>query len=155
MRKQGDVESRPSTAVLILAAMALLAFVLTACTAGEGSPSATNVPDTSPSDLPGGGLRSQKPSAPAGIVGTLTGQLGFDDIEGGCAYLGTADGTRHQVIYPAGWELQRSPLQLISPEGETVARLGDTITVRGMPAEGMASTCQIGPIFRASEVQVP
>lgn len=145
----------PSKITVILCSIAVLASALSACATAEASPEATDYRDVSPSSLPGGGLRSQKPSAPASIAGTLTGQLGFDEIEGGCAYLETADGTRYQVIYPTGWELRPSPLQLVSPDGETVARLGDTITVHGMPAESMASICQIGPIFRASEVQVP
>jgi hypothetical protein len=82
----------------------------------------------------------------------VTGTLGADSIEGGCGYLETADGTRYQVIYPDGWDLQLGPVQLISPEGEVVARGGDTVTVRGEEATDMASICQIGPIFRATEV---
>lgn len=155
MLKLGGANAVPSTVIAILCSMAVLAIAVTACATRESSPQATDDRSLSPSSLPGGGLRSQKPSAPASIAETLTGQLGFDEIEGGCAYLGTADGTRYQVIYPTGWELHTGPLQLVSPAGETVARLGDTITVRGMPAEAMASTCQIGPIFRVSEVQVP
>jgi hypothetical protein len=84
---------------------------------------------------------------------TITGVLGADAIEGGCAYLETADGTRYEVIWPDGWELQASPLELRDPEGAVVAEAGDEVTVRGEEATDMASTCQIGPIFRATGVE--
>lgn len=132
----------------------VIALVATSC-AASGDPEASGASDAASPSLPGGGLRSQKPSAPSSIATTLTGTLGFEEIEGGCAYLEADDGTRHQVIYPDGWELQRSPVQLVSPDGETVAHLGDTVSVRGMPASDMATTCQIGPIFRATEVLGP
>jgi hypothetical protein len=133
----------------------MLALTTSACATGADDPGVTERSDTSLPSLPGGGLRSLKPSAPAAIAQELSGVLGFDDIEGGCAYLETDDGTRHQVIYPEGWELQRSPVQLVSPEGQIVARLGDTVTVRGMAAADMASICQIGPMFRATAVELP
>ena len=82
----------------------------------------------------------------------LVGTLGADSIEGGCGYLESANGTRYQVIYPSGWQLDLSPLQLVSPDGEVVARGGDVITVRGSEASDMVSICQIGPMFRALEV---
>ena len=108
-------------------------------------------PDSSPSFR----LSSPKPSAPSSLGGDeLTGALGFDEIEGGCAFL-EVNGTRYEVIYPDGWQLQRNPLQLFSPSGEVVAGAGDQVTVRGEEATDMASICQIGPIFRASEVVVP
>lgn len=138
----------------IVFSILVLALATTACATG-GNSGVTERSDTSSPSLPGGGLRSLKPSAPAAIAQELTGVLGFDDIEGGCAYLEAEDGTRHQVIYPDGWELQRGPVQLVSPEGETAARLGDIVTVRGMPAADMASICQIGPMFRATAVEVP
>lgn len=105
-----------------------------------------------PGSSPSFRLKTPKPSAPSNLGGQeLTGTLGFDDIEGGCAYL-ESNGTRYEVIYPDGWQLQRSPLQLISPEGDVVAGPGDQVTVRGEEAGDMASICQIGPIFRATEV---
>jgi hypothetical protein len=95
--------------------------------------------------------RSSTPK-PAGGGVELVGTLGADSIEGGCGYLEAADGTRYQVIYPDGWQLELSPLQLVSPDGEVVARSGDVITVRGSEASDMVSICQIGPMFNASEV---
>lgn len=90
--------------------------------------------------------------APSGDEVELTGVLGADSVEGGCGYLQASDGTRFQVIYPDGWTLQLSPLQLTSPDDAVVARGGDKVTVRGREATDMASICQFGPIFQANEV---
>ena len=115
---------------------------------------AESEPDATPT--PTLRLTTPKPSAPAQLGGSeLRGTLGFDDIEGGCAYLLADDGTRYEVIYPDGWNLRRAPLELVSPEGEVVARAGDEVEVRGREAGDMASICQIGPIFRATEVLAP
>jgi hypothetical protein len=106
--------------------------------------------------------RTPRPSVDASIVlpsnrpgpgdgAELAGTLGADSIEGGCTYL-EADGTRFQVIYPEGWQIVASPLQLTNPAGEVVATGGETITVRGHRADDMVSICQIGPMFVASEV---
>ena len=94
------------------------------------------------------------PSTPKPLSGgeEITGTLGADSIEGGCTYLEADDRTRYQIIYPDGWQVQASPLQLTDPSGEVVATGGETITVRGHRAEDMASICQIGPIFVADEV---
>jgi hypothetical protein len=89
---------------------------------------------------------------PAGEI--LVGALGADSTEG-CAYLEAEDGTRYEVIYPEGWTLDRSGPALSDPNGLVVARGGDEITVRGSLAPDMASACQVGPIFRASEVVLP
>lgn len=92
------------------------------------------------------------PSDRPGNEAEVTGTLGADSIEGGCAYLEADDGTRFQVLYPDGWQILASPLQLTNPAGEVVATGGETITVRGHRADDMVSICQIGPMFRASEV---
>ncbi|HET7410713.1 MAG TPA: hypothetical protein VFJ13_10995, partial [Paracoccaceae bacterium] len=78
--------------------------------------------------------------------------FGVDSIEGGCAYLQTDAKTRYEVIYPQGWQLTTSPLELRNPDGKVVATGGETITVRGSPDTDMVSTCQIGPIFKAAEM---
>lgn len=93
------------------------------------------------------GLPTERPGNDVELSGTL----GADSIEGGCAYL-EADSTRFQVIYPPGWQITASPLQLTNPGGEVVATGGETITVRGHRADDMVSICQIGPMFAASEV---
>lgn len=82
----------------------------------------------------------------------ISGTLGADSVEGGCAYLQTDDGKRYEVVYPSGWRVQAAPLSLTNPDGAVVARGGETIAVRGAEAGDMASTCQVGPIFRAVEV---
>jgi len=82
----------------------------------------------------------------------VTGTLAADSIEGGCAYLEAGDGTRYQVIYPDGWQIQASPLQLTTPAGDVVAMGGESITVRGHRADDMVSICQSGPMFVATEV---
>lgn len=82
----------------------------------------------------------------------VIGVFGADAIEGGCTYLEADDGTRYQVIYPQGWQVQASPLQLTNPTGEVVATGGETITVLGRRADDMASICMIGPMFVATEV---
>jgi hypothetical protein len=128
---------------------ASLVLLLTSC-AGTNGGSAS--PKPSPSDA---NLRptSQQPvpSDPAGSQ-TISGRLGADSIEGGCAYLQTEAGKRYEVIYPKSWKLDKGRARLTNPQGEVVASAGDTVTVRGEIATDMASTCQIGPIFRATEV---
>lgn len=81
---------------------------------------------------------------------TITGIFGFEDIEGGCAYLQTDAKTRYEVLYPTGWKVDGN--QLRDPSGAVAAQPGDSLTLRGGIALGMTSTCQIGRIFRADEV---
>ena len=128
-------------------------LALTACS-GRGTGDASPTDDASPS-LPTW-IGSPKISAtphidrPPDDEMHLTGTLGNDDIEGGCGYLQTKDGTRYEIIWPRGWKQQGSRLRDLS--GTVVATAGDTITLRGSVARDMASTCQIGPIFRSTEV---
>ena len=84
---------------------------------------------------------------------TLTGDLGFDDIEGGGCYLETADGTRYEVIYPDGWTIDPDGARLRGPDGE-LACAGEAVTVRGTIATDRFSVRQIGPIFVAIEVEI-
>ena len=84
----------------------------------------------------------------------LTGRLGVTEVEGGCPYLETPDGTQYEVIYPAGWAADSGSGALQAPNGAVVPA-GQSITVRGLLMTDMVSTCQIGPIFHASEVVVP
>lgn len=134
------------------------ALVLAACASPAGNPTETPTPEQRPVEStestpsPSFDLASEQPSLEPARGDELTGVLGADSIEGGCGYLQIDDGTRYQVIYPTGWDLALSPLQLTSPEGEVIARGGDEITVRGSVSTDMASICQIGPIFEASEV---
>ncbi len=129
-------------------ALVLGVMLVSGCAAGGGQPTPpSDVPTPSPSD----GIIRPAPSQTGKAV-TISGTFGSDSIEGGCAYLQAAEGTRYQVLYPDPWKLERGPFRLIGPDGSVVARGGETITVRGSIADDMASTCQIGPIFRATEV---
>ena len=136
---------------------AAIVILLVAC-AAPASPTSSPTTEPEPTateaeSTPSVELRTPKPSSTSQVDGIeLRGTLGFDDIEGGCAYLRAADGTRYEVIYPDGWELRRGPVELVSPDGDVVASSGDEVTVRGREATDMASICQIGPIFRATEV---
>jgi hypothetical protein len=133
---------------LLATLLALSAAVLSACAAGAGGSSDGGSP---PSDdeftVPSDG----KSIGPVGA--TVTGTLGFDDIEGGCAFLETADGKRYEVIYPEDWTIDKAQGQLRGPAGE-VANAGDTVTVRGSVETGRSSICQIGPIFGATSVEI-
>jgi hypothetical protein len=84
---------------------------------------------------------------------TVTGRLGFDDIEGGCSFLETDEETRYEVAYPDGWTLDRMGAELRGPGGQ-LARAGESVTVRGAIATDRSSICQIGPIFVATDVEI-
>lgn len=140
--------------------LVLLATVaLTACATDGGTEptlettTPTPEPTSEPTSEPTASRRPTPNASPdATSADTLTGRLGADTIEGGCTYLEAPDGTRWEVVYPDGWEVRAEPLSLTSANGEVVARGGESITVRGRAATDMASICQIGPIFEASEV---
>lgn len=136
--------------------LTLATMLLAACSqvTPAGSPSASEAASTSresPAPSSDRDVASPTERAPSGgdeVVGTF----GADSIEGGCTYLAADDGTRFQVIYPNGWTVQASPLQLADPSGDVVATGGERITVRGERADDMVSICMIGPMFRADEV---
>ena len=135
-------------AVMRTAALLALAW-LTACAAQTGETSEPTPDDTEPT-------ASEEPSRePAAGEMELTGILDIAEVEGGCPHLRAEDGTRYEILWPTGWELDRATLELTNPEGEVVARAGDTVTVFGRPAEDVASICMIGPIFGATEVIIP
>ena len=133
-----------------------VAFVLVGCAATGEDPSDDSTPTASPpSSLPDRSsiqVPSSRPGTATPEGDTVTGAFGADSVEGGCAYLEADDGTRYEVIYPEGWRVQASPLQLTDPDGSVVATGGETITVAGGRADDMASFCMIGPIFQASDV---
>jgi len=91
--------------------------------------------------------------SPARPEMTVTGRLGFDDIEGGCSFLETDEGTRYEVAYPDGWTLDRMRAELRGPGGQ-LARAGESVTVRGAIATDRSSICQIGPILVATDVEI-
>ena len=122
------------------------ALLIAAC---SSAPGASTPPSTAPS------VPSARPSlteASGAIINAdYSGVLSMDAIEGGCAYLQAADGRKLQVIYPDGWQLDKSPLQLVAPDGSVHSKAGDTVSIKGSEAD-MASICQIGPIIQATEV---
>jgi hypothetical protein len=131
----------------------LLGGLMAGCSSGSGP--GASVAGGSPEASPQPSLELASPKSPGagGVMETYVGTLGSDAIEGGCAYLQTADGVRYEVVYPQDWELRKSPLELVAPDGRVVAGAGDEITVRGAEAD-MMSICQIGPIIKAAEVVV-
>jgi hypothetical protein len=120
-------------------------LVIAACSA---SPAASTPP--SAAAAPSLGPNSSLTVKPVGTA-DYSGTLAMDSIEGGCAYLQSADGKKYQVIYPEGWQLNKNPLELVAPDGSVHAKAGDTVSIKGSEAD-MASICQIGPIIQATEV---
>lgn len=139
-----------------------VALLLVACSSAAApsvppaSPTAT--PSASPSAdasdaLPSPSLTPASASPAKGEL--LSGTLGFDQIEGGCSYVEARDGTRYQVLYPDGYAIDRSSGDLTGPDGAVVAQLGAELQLRGAVDREMVTICQIGPVFRASEVVAP
>ena len=141
--------------------LACLVLVLAACSAAPAAsdPASAAPPSSAPSPSPSASAESARPSpalSPVGGIGTVyAGILSMDAIEGGCVYLQAADGKKLQVLYPDGWQVQKSPLALIAPDGSVHSKGGDRLAVRGSEATDMASICQIGPIIQATEVLGP
>ncbi len=110
----------------------------------EPPPSATDEPTTQP---------SADPSEDASGT-TLVGTFGGDpDLEGGCAWVEAADGSRYEVEYPAGYEVRFDPLELVGPDGEVMAGEGDQVRLTGAVDPDLMSFCQIGEIFVATSVE--
>lgn len=84
----------------------------------------------------------------------ITGVLGTVDVEGGCTVLEGDDGERYEVLWPEGYRVEPGASELTGPDGEVAAAPGDELTVTGAVADDMASTCQVGIIFRAEDVTV-
>lgn len=129
--------------------MSLCAIVMSGC-----ARDAEIEPSTDEFTVPSASDAVRSPGKSLDVAGqTVTGVLGFDDIEGGCSFLEAADGVRYEVTYPEGWELDRLSGELRGPDGELV-RAGEGVTIRGSVATDRSSICQIGPIFLATEVEV-
>lgn len=117
--------------------------VLVACGPAQRDDAAGTEPPASTVD--------ETPPQPAG--GDIRGLLAGDpQLEGGCAWIQTDDGTRYEVIYPEGYRVEMDPLRLVGPDGDVVAEEGDTLEVSGALAEDMVSVCQVGRIWRADSV---
>ena len=139
----------PATSVLLV-----LGVVMAGCSSGSGGGGSSGASASAPGAsgaAPSPSLELASPKSPAGGGNTYTGVLRSDAIEGGCAYLLAADGQKYEIIPPDGWELQKAPAAVISPDGQVVAKAGDVITVHGNEAD-MMSICQIGPIIQATDI---
>ena len=128
----------------------IVVVAMTGCGAGGAGPSGSGSGSSGSASQPSLVPSTRQPSLADGVE-TYVGMLGSDAIECGCAYLQSADGGKYEVIYPDGWTLRKSPLELVAPDGRVVAEAGDEVTIRGTRAD-MASICQIGPIIQATEV---
>jgi hypothetical protein len=131
--------------------LGLVLIVVAACTTTEPGP--TPSPDASRAEDDSFTLPSSGRVSPTGGPNSVSGVLTFDDIEGGCSYLEAADGTRFEVLYPIGWQLDQGAAELRGPAGERIAA-GETVTVSGSLARGRSSICQVGPIFQATSVEI-
>ena len=138
-----------------IAVSSLIALLLAGCASGAGpassaSPTAATATLAAPSLKPPAASPTLHIDRPPNDEVTITGAFGYDDVEGGCAFVQTDPKTRYEVVWPDGWTVDGT--QLRNPNGDVAAQPGDVMTLRGTPATDMASVCQIGPIFRASEV---
>lgn len=130
----------------------LLAFALAGALAACGEETVFEDPAAEPDEQ----AAEPDPNEQAGGEMELTGTLGGDaELEGGCAWLDADDGTRYEVAWPDGYEVRFEPLELVGPDGETVARDGDTLHVTGELAEDAVSFCMVGTMFQAQEVAQP
>ena len=127
----------------------MFAFAIVACSASSSGTTPSNAPPSAP--LVARPSVSLKPDSGA-IGADYSGILSMDEIEGGCTYLQADDGRKLQVIYPEGWELRKSPLALIAPDGSVHSKGGDRVSVNGSVANDIVTICQIGPVIRATEV---
>lgn len=127
-----------------LSLLLLPALLLAGCAAGDDSAGA---PDDTSTDV-------------ATEAGTLTGVLEGDaQLEGGCAWIEPTGGPDADLgdqvlpLWPAGHRVEFEPdLRLLGPDGEVVAERGDELVLEGMPAEEMATTCQVGPPYQVDRI---
>jgi hypothetical protein len=132
-------------AVVVLAVLAIVA--LPACGASGGGDSAQ-----SSAPIPPGGEVPASDQAPHGKDGkSITGTFGGSaQLEGGCAWV--KDGaTKWEVEWPAGYSVTFDPLTLKGPKGKVAAE-GDTLTLQGTPQRDAMTICQVGPLFKATDV---
>ena len=120
---------------------------LVACRPGGVPGTGGQSPSPEPSETPV--VRVDIELGDADLVGTFGGD---PQLEGGCAWLDADDGERYEVVYPEGWTVAFDPLALVDPSGQIRAEEGDRVGLNGEVERDAVSFCQIGPIFRATEV---
>ena len=126
-------------------------------TQGQGSESADADADTEEqaqqvdaegTDSPVGDSAAQPLPEP------LTGTLGLENVEGGCAFL-EASGQRYELIAgpDATIVLDEGSGAITDGEGgDVIAEVGDTITVDGAIDPGTASFCQSGQVLLVESI---
>lgn len=83
---------------------------------------------------------------------TITGTLGGDaELEGGCVWVD--DGAvKWQVQWPDGYTVSTDPVAVTAPDVDIAE--GDTVTVTGSEQTDVMTTCQVGPVWLATSVEV-
>lgn len=66
------------------------------------------------------------------------------DLEVGCVWLSTPDGSRHPVVWPAGTSAEPDPFRIVLPDGRTVAH-GDQVTGGGGYVPASSATADMEP----------
>lgn len=66
------------------------------------------------------------------------------DIQMGCVWLSTSDGSRHPVIWPAGTTLKEDPIAIVLPDGQEV-RKGDLVSGGGGYVSANGATAGMEP----------
>lgn len=69
----------------------------------------------------------------------ITGRLGGDATDGGCAWIEDAAGKRTQLIWFPDDIVRYDPVRFVDPTGSVIARTGDVVTVTG-PSRGVGET---------------
>lgn len=135
-----------------------LVVALAGCAQGSGeavAPSPQASPSVgAPSGPATGATGPTDPAPSASAVASVTGVLGGDEqLEGGCVWLDTDQG-RIEPLWPSGYTVTTEPVTVLDPQGETVAREGDTVTITGDPARDVATICQVGEVWNVTDVAV-
>lgn len=124
---------------------------------------ASSSPSLSPDEI---ALPTRAPHDPGGGDALLTGVLGGTARNGGwCIWVEAADGyeystavTRASIIWPFGFHAFVNPLRVVGPDGQVLAKVGDTIELGGGgPPQDYVPTpaqdpCALGQIFSISSV---
>lgn len=130
-----SVVNRPLALILVL-------VLLGACVSGTGS--IERPPGDS--DL----LRTNRGSGGGGMSAIVEGTVEID-LQLGCVWLSTADGSRHPLVWPAGTISETDPFVILLRDGQTVSD-GDHVSGGGGYVDAVAATSGTRP-FPAGCVQ--
>ena len=127
----------------------LAAVLLSACGGDPGGGNAEPSEPAAPRSELAPPDQARHGRATKSISGTFGGSA---QLEGGCAWVEDG-GTRWEVQWPDGYSVSFEPLTLKGPDGP-VAEEGAILTVTGRPQLDAVTICQVGPLWRATEVTV-